>query len=117
MNHEVTLSNAQWCRAQASKYLKLANAIEEILKKDGDQDLQQASEGQRPLFVANRPVPSFAIVQNEAARGGRVGQIAKRLQADEQNVRELIQSPNSDFYVASAGWVRRKGEPDPYKKK
>ncbi len=115
MNHEVTLANAQWCRDQASKYLKLAVAIEEILKGESSTKAE-ADLKQKPLFVGNNPTPSFEQVQKEAAKGGRVKNIVKTLGAREEDIRNLLKAQNSQFYIGYAGWIRRNGTPDPFKK-
>jgi hypothetical protein len=109
MSHEVTLAQAEWYRQQASRFIKLAAAMEDILKNENWTSIQSGDGKQKSLFIGNKPVPSFEQVQREAAKGGRVKNMAARLDCDEQSVRGMLTAPNSKFFIGDKGWIRPNG--------
>ncbi len=112
MDQELTLAHAEWCRKQAAKYIKIATGIEDLLTET---KVREASKNEINLFPDNRPSASFDEVQEECAKGGRVKNVAQRLQITEGQTLFMIKAPNSKYFIGDKGWIRPKGWVDPKK--
>jgi hypothetical protein len=68
------------------------------------------SEESKGPMLTNMPMVTFEAVQEHlSGKAGRVKHVASRLGASEQLVRDLINAPNSKFYIAERGWIKPKG--------